>query len=139
MYAYTQTHFIRNVERAVLPHNFTEQHHNIGKVPPLILHVANPHEGLSEAFTWAHDPALRDHSAPYARKRNGRESRVTIPLEQGGMFVCELDRAAMDGSLQRCIVGETYTIGVSLRYGYSTAKTGTDVDRQVFMCIYVYV
>lgn len=45
----------------------------------------------------------------------GRESRVSIPLEQGGMFVCELDRAAMDGSLTRCIAGETHTIGVSLR------------------------
>lgn len=47
------------------------------------------------------------------------------------MFMCELDRASMDGSLLQCIAGETYSFGVSLRYGYGQAKTGTDFDRQM--------
>ncbi len=85
---------------------------------------------LEKNTTWAHDPALRK-PGPYARSRNGKEARVAIPMEQGGMFMAELDRAAMDGSLQECIAGETYTFGVSLRYGYGQAKTGTDLDRQM--------
>uniref|UniRef100_A0A7S1DTW6 Ig-like domain-containing protein n=3 Tax=Hemiselmis andersenii TaxID=464988 RepID=A0A7S1DTW6_HEMAN len=121
----------RSVERTTLPHDFTEQHHNIGKIPPLELHVVDPAEKMGETFTWAHDPSMRDSSKPYARTRQGREARVAIPMEQGGMFVCELDRAAMDGSLASCVAGETYIIGVSLRYGYGAAKTGTDLDRQM--------
>ena len=47
------------------------------------------------------------------------------------MFLIELDRATMDGSLQQCATGETYTFGVSLRYGYQSARVCTDLDRHM--------
>jgi len=134
----------RTSERVQLGYNHTHQHHVLARVPPLLVHVCQTdsvdHGGmqggsnkphlLEKNTTWAHDPALRK-PGPYARSRNGKEARVAIPMEQGGMFMAELDRAAMDGSLQECIAGETYTFGVSLRYGYGQAKTGTDLDRQM--------
>ena len=130
-------------ERRMLGYNHTNAHHVLGRVPPLLVnvcqtdsvqHMAKSKGGklsLADKNTiWPHDPALRK-AGPYARSRQGRESRVTIPMEQGSMFMAELDAAAMDGSLLECIAGETYTFGVSLRYGYGEAKSGTDLDRQM--------
>ena len=130
----------RESDRSMLGYNHTGQHHVLGRVPPLLVHVCHtdsvshgggrkPHT-MDKTTLWPHDPALRA-PGPYARQRNGKEARVAIPMEQGGMFMAELDRAAMDGSLLECIAGETYTFGVSLRYGYGEAKTGTDLDRQM--------
>jgi hypothetical protein len=128
----------RAVDRTTLPYNYVERHNTVANgVPPLVLHVARPDvedgniKHLSKNTIYPHDPQQRNYRAPMARTRNGREARMAIPLEQGGMFMCELDRAAMDGSLLQCIAGETYTFGVSLRYGYGHAKTGTDLDRQM--------
>jgi hypothetical protein len=128
-------------ERRILGYNHTNQHHILSRVPPLLVHVCQtdsvahkPGGGklqiMDKNTIWEHDPALRK-PGPYARSRNGREARVTIPMEQGSMFMAELDAAAMDGSLQECIAGETYTFGVSLRYGYGQAKSATDLDRQM--------
>jgi hypothetical protein len=133
----------RSVDRTVLPYNLSEKNYSISRIPGLQLNIVpddsdseqvhNAKSGtLSLATTNPHDPFLRSGKAdPYARTRHGREARATLPLEQGGMFLIELDRAAMDGSLQQCIAGETYTFGVSLRYGYQSAKTCTDLDRHM--------
>ena len=133
----------RTAERSMLGYNQTDQYHMLTRVPPLLVHVCQPDSVINEpsnggskskvlekSTVWTHDPVLRK-PGPYARTRNDKEARVVIPMEQGGMFMAELDPAAMDGSLQECIAGETYTFGVSLRYGYGQAKTGTDLDRQM--------
>jgi hypothetical protein len=70
MHARKKINFSSSEGRTTKPYNFTEQHHNVGKIPPLEIHIVDPEERLEETFTWAHDPEVREHKqAPYARTR----------------------------------------------------------------------
>jgi len=97
-------------------------------IKPLQVALANPYTQKMKRLSTRSESR---ESALSSQSTRREEARVEVAIENEGIFVCELDREAMDGSLQRCIAGELYSFGVSLKYGYGNAKVGTDIDREM--------